>query len=285
MGEAMTDDNLEAAIAALEVLLGTAACVWLGQGGFLFKSPAGTTVMVDAYLSDAAEAVWGVRRIIPPVIDPAAFSPDVFLATHWHEDHLDPPTVRHYAAQERVIFGGPASCLVRAHIWGWPEERTVRLDQDDRWSVADLSVTATFARHDEASALTPDAVGFLLDLGEVRVWLVADSEYDARLRPLADAHPQVMLVPINGVGGNMDADEAALLTWKIAPRIVVPMHYGMWAAEAYGDGATLDPARFADTLRRLAGPDSDAPEVRLLEPGEITIFGPFAELPDVAPRA
>ena len=53
--------SLESQISSLTVSPGTAACVWLGQGGYLFKSPQGVTVMVDAYLSDYAEAIWGVH--------------------------------------------------------------------------------------------------------------------------------------------------------------------------------------------------------------------------------
>ena len=116
--------------------------------------------------------------------------------------------------------------------------------------------------------MTGDAVGFLLDLGGVRFWDVADSEYDARLRPMREANIDVMLVPINGVGGNMDAHEAALLVWHVAPRVAVPMHYGMWPEEQYGPGATLDPATFRDTLARLGSETA----VQVLEPGEITIF-------------
>ncbi|MDF3039703.1 MAG: Zn-dependent hydrolase of the beta-lactamase fold-like protein [Thermomicrobiales bacterium] len=198
------DGQLETEIAALAVSPASAACVWLGQGGYLFKSPRGTTVMVDAYLSDYAAEFWGVTRAIPPVVDPARIKPDVFLVTHWHEDHLDAPTVRHYAQQPDVVFAGPESCVIRARIWGWPAERTVTLERGDRHQFDDVHVTATFARHDEDAALTLDAVGFLLDFGGVRIWNVADSEYDARLRPMRDAGIDVMLVPINGVGGNMN---------------------------------------------------------------------------------
>jgi hypothetical protein len=42
----------------------------------------------------------------------------------------------------------------------------------------------------------------------------------------------------------------------------------MWPAEQYGEGATLDPELFRDTLSRLGGES----EVRLLEPGEIVVF-------------
>jgi L-ascorbate metabolism protein UlaG (beta-lactamase superfamily) len=260
--------SLESQISSLTVSPNTAACVWLGQGGYLFKSPQGVTVMVDAYLSDYAEPMWGVTRAIPPVVDPERFAPDVFLTTHWHEDHLDAPTVRRYSRQPDVVFGGPESCVVRAQIWGWPVERTVRLDRGGSHRFGDVTVTATFARHDEEVAMTRDAVGFLLDIGRVRFWDVADSEYDARLRPMREEGIDVMLVPINGVGGNMNAHEAALLVWHVAPRIAVPMHYGMWPEEQYGPGATLDPAIFRDTLARLGS----GTVVQVLEPGEITLF-------------
>src|ERR671916_5323 len=136
--------SLESQLATLTVPESSAACVWLGQGGYLFKSPRGVTVMVDAYLSDYAEAFWGVTRAIPPVIAPERFAPDVFLATHWHEDHLDAPTVRHYARQPDIVFGGPASCVARAQIWGWPTERTVRLDRGGSHQFGDVTVMATF---------------------------------------------------------------------------------------------------------------------------------------------
>jgi L-ascorbate 6-phosphate lactonase len=263
------DASLEQRIAGQTVAPGAAACVWLGQGGYLFKSPAGVTVTVDAYLSDYAEEMWGVRRVLPPVLDPARFAPDLFLATHWHEDHLDAPVVRRYAKEPGVVFGGPESCTVRAQVWGWPAERTVVLNRGGSFRLGDVEVTATFARHDEEIAMTGDAIGFLLDVGGVRIWNVADSEYDARLLSMRGAGVDVALVPINGVGGNMNAHEAALLVWQVAPKVAVPMHYGMWSDEQYGPGATLDPELFRGTLARLGG----TAEVRVLEPGEIVSFG------------
>ncbi len=263
-----TASTLEERIAALEVAPGTVAVVWLGQGGYLFKSPGGVTLMLDPYLSDFAEPAWGVQRAIPPVIEPACFTPDVLLVTHWHEDHLDMPTVRHYAQQPEVIFAGPESCVVRAQIWGWPAERTVILEQGDTHTFGDVTVTATFARHDEPAALTPDAVGFLLETGGLRLWNVADSEYDARLRAMAGREIDVAFVPINGGGGNMNAHEAALLMWHVAPRVAIPMHYGMWPAAQYGPTATLDPELFRGTLARLGG----SSEVQVLREGEIVTF-------------
>ncbi|MDQ2655387.1 MAG: MBL fold metallo-hydrolase [Chloroflexota bacterium] len=263
-----TTSTLEEQIAALEVAPGTAAVVWLGQGGYLFKSPGGVTIMLDPYFSDFAEPAWGMQRAIPPVIDAARFAPDILLVTHWHEDHLDMPTVRSYAQQPEIIIAGPASCVERAQVWGWPTERTVILEQGDTHEFGDVTVTATFARHEVAAAMTPDAVGFLLETGGLRLWNVADTEYDARLRGMSDQEIDVAFVPINGVGGNLNAHEAALLMWHVAPRIAIPMHYGMWPAAQYGPGATLDPELFRATLTRLGG----SSKVQVLREGEIVTF-------------
>ncbi len=154
--------SLESQITALTVPPGTAACVWLGQGGYLFKSPQGVTVMVDAYLSDYAEAMWGVTRAIPPVVDPGRFTPDVFLATHWHEDHLDLPVVKHYAGQPDVTLVGSIASIARSTSWGWPHERTVSLTAGESVDIGDVGIAATFARHETPEAPAPDAIGFLL---------------------------------------------------------------------------------------------------------------------------
>ena len=158
---------------------------------------------------------------------------------------------------------------MRAQIWGWPAERTVRLDRGDSHQFGDVTVTATFARHDEEVAMTGDAVGFLLDVGGVRFWDVADSEYDARLRPMREEGIDVMLVPINGVGGNMNAHEAALLVWQVAPRIAVPMHYGMWP-----DGAVRPrrDTRSSDLPRHPRSPRAARPRCRCWSPGRSRIF-------------
>ncbi len=259
---------LEDRIRELRVVPGTVACVWLGQAGYLLKSPAGFIVMMDPYLSDWAEYTWGVRRIVPPPVDPARLAPDVLLVTHWHEDHLDAPTVKRWAGEAGGIIAGPESVTVRAQAWGWPPERVVLLSRGMTRQFQDVTVTATFARHDEEIAPAPDAVGFLLEIGGVRIWNVADTEYDARLRTMREARIDVALVPINGVGGNMNAYEAALLMWHVRPKVAIPMHYDMWSPEDFGSGATLDPRIFAQWCDRLGAGCA----VRVLRVGEIETF-------------
>lgn len=260
--------SLEARIKELHVAPGTVACVWLGQAGYIFKSPEDVVVVVDPYLSDYAEQQWGVKRVIPAPIDPDLLRPDMLLASHWHEDHLDAPIVKQWARQDPGLFLGPPLCTVRAIAWGWPDDRVVELSLGESYQHLDVEITATFARHETPTVPAPDAVGFLLAIGGVRIWDVADTEYDARLRPMKDEHIDVALVPINGVGGNLDVNEAAFLMWEVNPTIAVPMHYNMWHPDGFGPGATLDPRVFAATAQRFGARF----ETRILQVGDIATF-------------
>jgi L-ascorbate 6-phosphate lactonase len=269
MTEARAVQPLEARIREFDVAPGTAALVWLGQAGYLLKSPEGVVVMIDPYLSDWAEQQWGVRRVIPPAIDPDVLRPDMLLISHWHEDHLDAPVVKRWAKQDPGLFVGPPTCSSRAIAWGWPDDRVVEIDLGESYRHLDVEVTATFARHETPTAPAPDAVGFLIDVGGVRLWNVADTEYDARLRPMRAERIDVAMIPINGVGGNLTANEAAFLLWHVQPRIAIPNHYNMWAPEGFGPGATLDPQEFIAMAKRLGATF----ETRVLDVGEIVRFG------------
>lgn len=265
-----TTATLEERISDLTVEPGSVAVVWLGQAGYLLKTSAGTVVMIDPYLSDWAETQWGLKRRYPSPIDPASIQPDLLLISHWHEDHLDVPLVKQWgAAGPTGVFAGPVTCSSRAPVWGWPEAQVVNIDEGQRRAIGDVDILATFARHETPTAPAPEAVGYLLEIDGLKIWDVADTEYDARLRPMADEQIDVMIVPINGVGGNLTAHEAALLTWYVQPKIVIPMHYDMWEPEGFGPGATLDPLEFAATFSKLGGTS----EVRILDVGEIVIFG------------
>ncbi|MCO5220428.1 MAG: MBL fold metallo-hydrolase [Thermomicrobiales bacterium] len=261
--------SLEQQIKDLNVDKGSVAIVWLGQAGYALKTSAGTIVMIDPYLTDWGETQWGLVRILPPAIDPAELQPDLLLISHWHEDHLDVPLVKQWSAAGATgIFAGPITCAQRAPVWGWPTEQVVQIDSGERRTIGEIDVLATFARHETPQAPAPEAVGYLLEIDGLKIWDVADTEYDARLRPMADENIDVMIVPINGVGGNLTTHEAALLTWYVKPKIVIPMHYNMWTPEGFGPGATLDPLEFAATFAKLGGTS----EVRILDVGEIAVF-------------
>jgi L-ascorbate 6-phosphate lactonase len=151
------------------------------------------------------------------------------------------------------VFVGPPSVVARLAGRGIASERIVAVHRGQTVQVRDFTITGTFARHEVAGFLAEDALGLLLEVNGLRIYHSGDTEYDARLRPVAELCPDVAMLCMNGSGGCMNAHEAALLAWHLASRIVYPNHFGMWAPEHYGPGATLDPAQFTRTYRRLGG--------------------------------
>ncbi len=265
----MSNGKLEQHIRRLQVAPGTVACMWLGQAGFLLKSPEGVIVMIDPYLSDWAEVQWGIQRVIEPPIDPMELQPDVLLVSHLHEDHLDAPIVKLWAQMpSQGLFAGPNTCSARAVAWGWPADRVKTMTLGDRIQHQDVIATATFSRHEAPEGPAGDTFGYLVEIGGRKVWFAGDTDYDARLRPMRNEAIDVALVPINGVGANMSAQEAALLISIVEPRIAVPMHFNMWKPEDYGPGATLDPQLFVDTHRKLEG----SAEIQIMEVGNVVTF-------------
>ncbi|MFN8492578.1 MAG: MBL fold metallo-hydrolase [Caldilineaceae bacterium] len=256
-------------IAQTQVAPGSVMAWWLGGNGFVFKTPASTQLYVDPYFTNSAYPIFGVERGFPPPIPVEDARPDLLIASHWHEDHLDPEGIPLVAQHSKTHFLAPPSCVSRMLGWRVPRDRVSSLKVGETYEFRDIKITATPARH---LAGVPgwevdDAIGFLIDFGGLRVYHCGDTEYDTRLRALGydKARPiDACMLVINGVGGNMNAHEAALLAWHLKAKTVIPMHHILWKGPNTNEQATLDPQLFADTYQKLGG----AGEVKLLEVGE-----------------
>ncbi|MCL4545800.1 MAG: MBL fold metallo-hydrolase [Chloroflexi bacterium] len=256
MNEEAGAGDLAQRIAKHDVPAGQVAAWWLGGSGFVFKTTAGTQVYVDPYLSDAANAIFGLARGFPAPMRAEEARPDVVISTHWHEDHLDPqaiPLIARHSPATRFIM--PPSAMARALSWGVPRERILPLSLGQSLAIADVTIVHVPARHDAGIAgwEVPDAMGVILETPGLQIYHTGDTEYDLRLRALKSHRLDVVIACINGAGGNMDAHEAALLAWQLGARTVMPMHHYLWAGNQAGEGATLDPGLFAATYRKLGG--------------------------------
>ena len=256
--------SIESEIRALQVAPGTLGCVWLGQAGYLLKSPGGAVIALDPYLSDYAETQWNLPRILPPPIDPAKITPDLLLCSHWHEDHFDFPVIKQWAKQNPGTLVAPETCTSRAGAFGWPADKLITVQEGDRVTFQDVEISVHYARHDTPTVPAPDAVSYLFRIDGLSLWAICDTEYDARHRKMADEHLDVVFTPINGIGGNLTDKEAALLLSYVKPGLAIPNHYNMWEPAGFGPGATLDPQVFVDFYRQLGGG-----ETRILPVGEI----------------
>jgi L-ascorbate 6-phosphate lactonase len=235
---------------------GHVAAWWLGGSGFVFKTPAGTQVWIDPYLSDSVRGIFGVGRAFPPPISAEEAHPDAVISTHWHEDHLDPgtiPVIAGHSPNTRFIM--PPSAMSRALGWGVARDRIIPLSTGQSTEIGEVTISHAPARHDAGIAgwEAPDAMGVVLEVAGLKIYHTGDTEYDIRLRRLKSQGFDVMLACINGTTGNMDASEAALLAYQLSPNTIIPIHHYLWEEGGFGVDPTLDPAVFADIYRRLGG--------------------------------
>jgi L-ascorbate 6-phosphate lactonase len=246
---------------------------WLGQAGYALESAEGELCLIDPYLSEYVLEELGTPRIAPVVLDPARTRATCVLITHWHHDHLDLPTCQALAqAHPDTLFVGPSSIVFRLLGRGVRRDRIVTLERGETVTAGPFTVHGTFARHEVPGFLTEDAIGLVVESGDVRILHSGDTEYDSRCIAAHRLGPfDAGIFVSNGSGGNMNAREAALMASELAPAVAIPCHYGMWEPAGYGawsaaegPGApTLDPQLFADSCARLGGPP-----VRILEHGE-----------------
>jgi len=234
-----------------DVSEGTVTVWWLYQAGIVVKSPGGTVLAIDPYLSDAVSKSYNQPRNVPAPLDPAQVQFDAVLASHSHPDHLDPDSIDGFASHPETVFVGPPMVADRVVAAGVDRDRTVALGRGDRTEVGDISVRAVHARHPFAPEPAPDAIGFVLDTGSVTIYHSGDTEYDSEIVDDVSGVSAAFIV-MNGTAGNMNVHEAALLAWRIEAKLAVPFHYGLWRDEGYGPGATLDPSQFVGTYERLA---------------------------------
>ena len=243
-------------IAAAQVREGHVSSWWLGGSGFVFKTSKGTIIYVDPYLSNSVKEIFGADRAFPPPVAPQDVRADLVISIHWHEDHLDPGSIPIIARNNPdAMFVMPPSATAHALSWGVRRTQVASLQWGQEFHLADVKLQATPARH-EASIPgweVPDAMGVLLTVEQMTVYHAGDTEYDIRLRRLKSYRPDVALLCINGITGNMDAYEAALLAWHLGSGLVVPIHHYLWAATTGTTEETLDPDLFVTTYERLGG--------------------------------
>ena len=112
--------HLATEIKGLAVSPGRLAIFWLGGAGFVFKAVSGPVVAVDPYLSDSLDHNYAWKRLpLSPIpLLPAELGADLVLATHAHEDHLDPETIPDLARSSHAVFAGPGMCAEAMRTWG-----------------------------------------------------------------------------------------------------------------------------------------------------------------------
>jgi L-ascorbate metabolism protein UlaG (beta-lactamase superfamily) len=228
---------------------------WLGQAGFLVRSP-GLSFVIDAYLSDQlAEKYHGgvfshARLMAPPITVAELPSLDFVFCTHHHGDHLDIPTIREIARKfSHTRFIVPAASEPEIANVGLRKERIVWAEAEHKIQLSDtLNVTPVKAAHEgfEYDKLGRDRfLGYLFQVEAGLIYHSGDTvRYPGLLERIIQAGPQLALLPVNGrrpelrekkIPGNFNLEEAVQFCLDGKIPALIAHHFGMFAFN------TIDP--------------------------------------------
>jgi L-ascorbate 6-phosphate lactonase len=252
-------------IREFRVARGSVAFWWLGQNGFIFKSPGGSLLATDLYLSNnvASHAPPGMdmNRRVPVLIPPEEIDVDLYAVTHNHLDHTDPVTIAGLHNKDTAHFIGPhPSCGVFLKE-GIESGRILPMWPDNELELGDITLRATFALPTDDTDL--NHLGYILTFGKgPRIYMTGDTDYSSLLHSAARYQPHLMITCMNGGFNNLSHDEAAELAAAIRPRVAIPCHYDMFPDNS------ADPHQFEAALKLRA------PGVTYLQPehGNLVVF-------------
>jgi len=244
---------------------GSVALWWLGQNGFIFKSPEGTLLSTDLYLTDSCAAIappgMDFSRRVPVLIPPGEVDVDIFAVTHNHQDHTDPETIERLRHKDTAHFIGPhPSCGVFRQK-GVESGRILATWPDCEMELRDITIRGTFALPTDDSDL--NHLGYIFEFGKgPRIYMTGDTDQCDLLASARRHSPHLMITCINGGFNNLSHDEAAQLAARIQPAAAIPCHYDMFADNS------ADPLQFRAALKLRA------PGVRYLQPehGKPVVF-------------
>ncbi len=187
-----------------------------------------------------------------PVGDPAAYAgfpaPDLVLVTHEHGDHYDAETLAALVAPGTKILANPAvhgmlPAALQAQAEAIGNGGTVA------FGGAEIAAIPAYNTTEGRTNFHPEGRdnGYVLTLGEFRVYISGDTEDIPEMRALQDIDLAFLCM---NLPFTMDKEQAASAVAEFRPAFVYPYHF------RGRDGGTQDPEAFA----ALVG---DGTEVRI----------------------
>ena len=197
--------------------------IYLGQAGFLFETK-GMKIMVDPYLSNSVEKVEPHnRRRVPVEKRWLEVKPDVLIFTHNHLDHYDPETAdKIITPTSGITVLAPASVYYEVRKRGG-NNLYILFDRHTQWSQGDIRFSAVKAVHSD-----PAAIGVIIDAEGKKYYITGDTLYNEDIFSDIPEDIYALFLPVNGVGNNMNMQDAARFAQRICAERTVPIHVGMF---------------------------------------------------------
>ncbi|MCR5733483.1 MAG: MBL fold metallo-hydrolase [Lachnospiraceae bacterium] len=232
--------------------IGNVSISWLGQMGFLVESGK-MRLCLDYYASPD-----GSRQTPAPVPAEELKDVDVFFGSHDHLDHIDHEAWKIWAkTNPNAKFVFPAAHMDSVIADGVDVNNAVGMNDGETVRIGDLTIHAIAASHefldmDPVTGLYP-YLQYIIEIDGVKIHHAGDTvRYEGMMPKLkAFGKIDVEILPINGRDatryrrnciGNMTYQEAADLAGEVAPGVVIPGHWDMFADNSG------DPEAFADYI-------------------------------------
>jgi L-ascorbate 6-phosphate lactonase len=203
---------------------------WLGQSGYIFKTPEGTLAGIDLYLTNSCDGAYkelNLSRQVPVLIEPDELEVDVFACTHNHQDHTDPETIRRLLHKDTMQFIGPHPSCGVFRKEGVEQGRIVPSWPDCEIEFRDIHMHGTFALPTDSTDL--NHMGFVFRFGSgPSIYITGDTDYSELLFAATRHAPDLLITCINGGFNNLSHWEAAGLAGAIQPKAAIPCHYDMF---------------------------------------------------------
>jgi len=244
---------------------GKTQVTWLGHAAFVVRTPKGTVVAIDPWVTNPANPDKDALQKLDHV--------DFILVSHGHSDHVgDAVALGQKTGAKLVTSFELTAALVGA---GFPKDQatiatagnvggTIELTPEVSVTLVPAVHSSTFKK-DDAAPLAPAGTptGFVVQIrGGPTLYHTGDTAVTSDMRLVGDRYPiDVMLACIGG-HFTMDPTGAATAVGLVRPRFVVPMHFGTFPL-LRGTPAELEAA-----LRK----QGSKTQVAAMKPGETRAF-------------
>ncbi|MCC7205828.1 MAG: L-ascorbate 6-phosphate lactonase [Anaerolineae bacterium] len=258
-------------IAQEEVAPGSFAMWWLGCTGIWLKTPGNANLCIDLWVGTGKRTranPWmrdqhqhqraiGVRKLQPNlrnsvcVLDPFAIKQvDAILATHDHDDHIDPNVAAAVIqnCDASVPFIGPQTCVDIWVKWGVPRERCIAVRPGDVVDIKDVQIVAldSFDRTELVTAppgvtlkgsmpqeMDERAVNYLFKTPGGNLYHSGDSHYSNYFAKHGNDHR--IDVALGSFGENprgmtdkMTSIDLLKMAECLNAEVIIPIHHDIW---------------------------------------------------------
>jgi L-ascorbate metabolism protein UlaG (beta-lactamase superfamily) len=148
---------------------------------------------------------------------------DIVLISHEHHDHCSPEDVEQISGPGTVIVANAeAAKRVRGDVRVLSPGEQTRIGEVEIEAVPAYNVNKFRSPGVPFHPKKAKHVGYLITVRGERLYFAGDTDH---IPEMADLRCDVALLPVGGTY-TMDAEEAARAAADIAPKVVVPMHWG-----------------------------------------------------------